>query len=449
MESPISSVSNDDLINQITELAGHLNAANARWLALIAELDRRQAWAEWGVKSCAHWLNWKCGLDLGAAREKLRVAHALEKLPRIAASMAAGRLSYSKVRAMTRIADESNEDYFLNIALHGTAIHVEKLVRSYRRATESQELSREARQQRDQSLWCCYDTDGSLLIRGRIPAEIGALFKKALEAAEDSLPKSEVSAETSSGQARSRQMLRVDALALLAETFLASGPQELSGGDRHQIVLHVDAQTLKHNHAGRCELEEGPAIAAETARRIACDSSLVAIIEDEKGEPLNVGRKTRTIPPSIRRALNSRDRSCRFPGCSFTRYVDGHHVRHWAQGGETKLSNLVTLCRFHHRLVHEGQVAVQILDDGAFRFVRPDGQSFNSPAPGESNESDWTQLVAVHQAEQIRITPNTAISGWTGEALDYRLAVDWLLQDAECAKNVSAETSPDDQIACT
>ena len=120
MEGPVSAVSTPDLIDQITELAGHLNAAQARWLTLIAEFDRRKAWAEWGVKSCAYWLNWKCGLDLGAAREKLRVAHARESLPRIAESMAAGRLSYSKVRAMTRVADESNEEYFLNIALHGT-----------------------------------------------------------------------------------------------------------------------------------------------------------------------------------------------------------------------------------------------------------------------------------------------------------------------------------------
>jgi len=441
MESPVSSVSTPELINQITELAGHLNAANARWLALIAELDRRRGWAEFGVKSCAHWLNWKCGLDLGAAREKLRVAHALQRLPRITASMVAGKLSYSKARAMTRVTDDSNEGYFLNIALNGTAHHVEKLVRSYRRAKDSQELSREARQQRDQSLWLQTDTDGSLLIRGRIPADVGVLFRKALEVAEDSLPTPDVSAETSSDPTPAQRTRRVDALALLAESFLASGPQELVGGDRQQIVLHVDAQTLKHDHAGRCELEDGPAVAAETARRLACDSSLVAMIENEKGEPLNVGRKTRTIPPAIRRALNSRDKGCRFPGCTFTRYVDGHHIKHWAHGGETQLSNLVILCRFHHRLVHEGQVVVQLLDDGAFRFVRPDGRSFDSPLPAKSGESDWTRLVAIQQTEGIQITPNTAITSWTGEALDYNDAVDWLLQNAERAKNVSAETS--------
>jgi hypothetical protein len=435
MDAPITEVSTPDLIDQITTLAGHLNAANARWLALIAEFDRRRAWAEWGVKSCAHWLNWKCGIALGAAREKLRTAHALVGLPRIAGAMAEGKISFSKVRAMTRVADTSNEDYFLNVALHGTANHVEKLVRSYRRATESQELSREATQQRNQSLWWFHEPDGSLTIKGRLPAEVGALLIKALQAAEDAIPPKDVSAETRLDERLTTQARRVEALGRIAESFIAHGPAELSGGDRQQIIVHVDAQTLKHDHEGRCELEHGPALAAETARRLACDTSLITIIENEQGEPLNVGRKTRTIPPAIRRALNSRDRGCRFPGCTFTRYVDGHHIKHWAHGGETKLSNLVMLCRFHHRQVHEGRVVVTCLDDGAIRFTRPDGATFDSPMPFTT---DWSVLVA---NQPIRITPQTAITGWTGEEFDIEHAVAWLLQRAERMRNVSAETS--------
>jgi Domain of unknown function (DUF222)/HNH endonuclease len=441
MESDFSAISTSELVEQMTTLAGHLNAANARFLALVAELDRRRGWAERGVKSCAHWLNWKCVIALGAAREKVRVAHALGRLPRIAEAMADGRVSYAKARELTRVADATNENYLLNIALCGTASHVEQLARGYRRALDAAELTREAIQQRDQSFACYTDTDGSLVIRGRVPAEIGALFKKALEAAEDSLPiPKNVPAGTPFDEMHRGRKRRVEALAILAESFLATGLQDLAGGDRQQIVVHVDAETLKHSHVGRCELEQGPSIAAETVRRLSCDASLVAVIENEKGEPLNVGRKTRTIPPAIRRALNARDKSCRFPGCSFKRYVDGHHVKHWAQGGETKLSNLVTLCRFHHRQVHEGRVVIQILDDGAFRFIRPDGESFESPAP---QPTDWAELVGAHQASEIRITARTAITAWTGEALDQELAVNWLLQNAERAKNVSAETSGD------
>jgi len=441
MQGEFSSVSTSALVSEITTLAGHLNAGNARFLALIAELDRRRGWAEWGVKSCAHWLNWKCGIGLGAAREKVRVARALETLPRLAAAMTEGRVSYFKAREMTRVATAANEDYLLNIALCGTASHVEDVVRGYRRALDAAELSREAIQQRDQSLWFHTEPDGSLSIRGRVPAEIGALFRKALQAAEDSLPiPKNVPAGTFSDAEdlhRSRKR-RVDALATLAESFLATGPRDLSGSDRQQIVVHVDAEMLTHSHAGRCELEHGPAIASETARRLACDCSVVRIVEDAKGEPLDVGRKTRTIPPGIRRALQTRDKGCRFPGCTFKRYVDGHHVKHWVNGGETKLSNLVTLCRFHHRLVHEGQVDIQTLDDGAFRFVRPDGRTFDSPVPMPTN---WTELVATHDEDSIRLTPSTAVTRWTGEALDLGLAVGWLMQKAVSARNVSAETS--------
>jgi len=439
MDGEFSAVSTPDLVAEITTLAGHLNAANARFLALIAELDRRRGWAEWGVKSCAHWLNWKCGIGLGAAREKVRVARALEKLPKLAVAMDEGRLSYFKARELTRIADEVNEAYLLNIALCGTASHAEETVRGYRRALDAAELSRETIQQRDQSLWFHTEPDGSTVIRGRVPAEIGALFKRALEAAVDSLPIPEnVPAGTFSDSEelhRSRKR-RVEALAVIAESFLASGPQELAGGDRQQIVVHVDSETLKHSHAGRCELEHGPAVAAETARRLSCDASIGRIVENEKGEPLDVGRKTRTIPPAIRRALNARDKGCRFPGCSFKRYVDGHHVKHWVLGGETKLSNLVTLCRFHHRLVHEGQVAIQTLDDGAFRFIKPNGQAFDGPVPPAT---EWSRLVAAHDSAGKQITPATAMARWTGEALDQDLAISSLM--ARRPKNVPAGTS--------
>lgn len=188
MDSDFSAVSTPELVDEITTLAGHLNAAHARFLSLIAELDRRGGWAEWGVKSCAHWLNWKCGITLGAAREKVRAARALAGLPRIAGEMAAGRLSYFKVRELTRVATPANESYLLNIALCGTASHVESVVRGYRRALDAEELSREAIQQRDQGLLYYTGDDGSLVIRGQLPAEIGALFVRALEAAEDSLP---------------------------------------------------------------------------------------------------------------------------------------------------------------------------------------------------------------------------------------------------------------------
>src|SRR5689334_6084810 len=168
---------------QITELAGPLNAGNHRFLIMLAEFARRGGWAAWMVKSCAHWLNWTCGISVNAARERVRVAQALVGLPRISAAMARGALSYSKVRALTRVASAATEELLLTLALHGTAEHMEITVRTFRRAQEAEELSREARQQAARRLSYWWDADGSLLIKARLPTEVGALFLKAMNAA--------------------------------------------------------------------------------------------------------------------------------------------------------------------------------------------------------------------------------------------------------------------------
>lgn len=214
--------------------------------------------------------------------------------------------------------------------------------------------------------------------------------------------------------------------------------------------MHVDVQTLKNSVAGRCELEDGPSISAETARRLACDASLVTVIESQEGEPLSVGRKTRAISPALRLALNARDRGCRFPGCPNTRYVDAHHIRHWAHGGETKPSNLITLCRFHHRQVHEGRVAIDVLDDGAVRFRKPNGERLDSIAPEHSFPlSNWREVIAGNQRRGLSIDARTAATRWTGEAMDYQIAIDSLLFRERRAARAAAETPRPRQTAIT
>ncbi len=171
-------------------------------------------------------------------------------------------------------------------------------------------------------------------------------------------------------------------------------------------------------------------MAAETARRLSCDASVVTLIEDDDGEPLNVGRKTRNISAPLRRLLNARDKGCRFPGCCNARYIDIHHIEHWAKGGETKPSNLVSLCRFHHRAVHEGGIRIQRLDDGALRFLKANGSSIDSVAPGFTQPpGDWR-----HVATGSR----TAATGWRGERMDYDLAIDVLMQQAKAAQGRSS-----------
>lgn len=484
--SAFAALSVGELEAQISELTGHLSAATHRWLMLIAEFDRRNGWGDGATASCAHWLSWKYGLNLGAAREKMRVAHALGTLPLISGAMAEGKLSYSKVRALTRVATPAIEADLLMIALHGTAHHVETVVRQYRRAQHSAQLDREARQVNERQLSYFYDEDGALVVHARLPAEMGAVLVKALQAATEQFWRADargcacgcggvsvheggnVSAETrpadcapamsadadataggSTGSnakpaAQPKPTLsqrRADALALFAESYLKHGYEALSGGERQQIVIHVDAQTLANaDQPGRCELEDGPALANETARRLACDAGVVRIVEDDEGEPLSVGRKTRSIAPSIRRALRARDRHCRFPGCSHANYLDGHHIQHWADGGQTKLSNLVLLCRFHHRQVHEGRVSIEALDDGALRFVSAHGQPFDVAPP---TQGDADALARWHRREGVHIDTSTAATRWAGESMDYGIAIDALCAQQRRAaerQNVSAES---------
>ncbi|CAN5314488.1 HNH endonuclease signature motif containing protein [soil metagenome] len=455
----------EELEDEITELYGHVTAATHRLLLLIAELDRRGRYGAWGLRSCAHWLNYKCGIGMGAAREKVRVARALPKLPKISAAFAAGEVSYSKVRAMTRVATSENEDYLLMIARHGTASQVETLVREYRSVIRVDELERADKQHEQRDLSWYWDDDGSLVVHGRLPPEQGALFIKSLDAAREALyqddPWRYVSAETSKSGVqedsadtaqcknvsaetsmvnevaddwtvpkREDQLIgarRADALAIMAECYLAKGPASLSGGDRYLVTVHVDEAVLDDPGAeGRAGIEDGPWLASDTVRRLACDSGIVQMLDDKSGLPLDVGRRTRSIPPAIRRALKVRDGGCRFPGCTQKQWVDGHHIRHWADGGETRLDNLVLLCRFHHRLVHEEGFDLYRDVHGQIRFKRPDGRALPPTGPPPRRPSNLRFLLRAHRRLGFDINADTCVpqggDGW----MDHAMAIDAL-----------------------
>ena len=420
----------DALEREITDLCAQINAAGYRLLQLIAELDGEAPWGSWGLRSCAHWLNWRCGIGMNAAREKVRVAHALKELPLISASFATGELSFSKVRAVTRIADSHNEENLLHLARYATAAQVERLVRAYRGVKRRAERERASAQHTARELNYYYDDDGSLVIRARLPAEEGAVVLQALNAAMDARDAEQNEAEpddvtaVTSEASESFAQRRADALTTLAETTLRHGPEPLSAAERYQVVVHVTAETLKGDEAGRCELENGPGIALDTVRRIACDSSLIRITEDDAGTPLDIGRKTRAVPPALRRALKVRDSGCRFPGCTHHRFVDAHHIRHWADGGNTSIDNLVLLCRHHHRLVHEHGFGVERTAGNGIRFSRPDGRVIEEhpqlPASG-----------SVGRLQRANRETGEAIdaSAWIipGDTLDYGMAIEGLM----------------------
>ena len=464
-----STMDDDALAAAVSTLAAHIHAATGRLLALIAELDRREVWAAQGALSCAHWLSWACGIDTHTAREKVRVARALTELPLLSEALAKGELGYSKVRALTRIATSENEDDLLNIGLHGTAQHVEKFVRLHRRAKRAEETEQADTQHENRGLTFWHDDDGTVVLHGRFPPEMGARILSALDAAmaahaeeqpasgwddeglaPEDVPRGTSGHDASSAEAvngadarepttgrqgsdarvslsdvprgtfmrgPSRTVRRADALAWIAERLFEPGDAPALSPDRHEVVVHVEADVLADGRAGRCEIEHRTAIAAETARRLCCDAGIVPVVDGPNGEPFSVGRRTRSIPPAVRRALANRDRGCRFPGCTATHRLHGHHVKHWAEGGETSLDNLVLLCPTHHRLVHEGGFDVQRLDDGAFRFTNPYGLTVRPPKRAEMSSPDI--VVIQNDSLGLAIDCETATAHWHGERVDY------------------------------
>ena len=422
----------DRLGDKIAELSAHLDAATARLLALIREFDARGGWNN-GFRSCAHWLAWRVGLDLHAARERVRVARALGTLPRLAEALARGELSYAKLRALTRVATPETEARLLTVGLAGTAVHVERIVRGWRRVDRQAEARTAARQHAGRELYVHEDEDGTVLIRGRVTPEVGALLVRALEAAREVLyQRTRASAGSSSAadaatQAPTRSQQRADALALLAETALHHELDPGAAGERYQVVVHVDAETLMDPPGpGQSVLENGANVPAGTSQRMACDASRVIMQHDAEGRTVEVGARTRTIPPALRRALLHRDGTCRFPGCH-VRVAEGHHVRHWAQGGPTTLSNLVPLCRRHHRAVHEEGYQVARGPDGELEFRRPDGRLLAEvpsipPPPADPVQS----LHAQHTAAGLAINARTSCARWLGERLDVGWAIDVL-----------------------
>jgi len=425
----------EQLEEEIVELCAHLNAATYRLLELLVALEEQEPWGYWGLKSCAHWLNWRCGIGLNAAREKVRVAHALKELPLISEAFRQGKVSFSKVRAMTRIATVENQEYLLMIARYGTAAQVEKLVRLYRGVQRNEEREKARRQHDERTVQIYDDEDGCLVIKARLPPDQGAVVVKALQAAVDSLREEEpviekgVTAVTSEPDDSSRRTFaqrRADALGLMAESYLNSGPKPQSSAERYQVMIHVTAETLfSDDDPGRCEIENDRALPIDTVRRIACDSTLIPVVEDEDGDPLNIGRKTRAVPPAMQRALKTRDGGCRFPGCTQERHVDAHHIVHWADGGETSIRNLVLLCRHHHRLIHEGGFDLTENGEGTLVFTRPDRRIIetgpNSPGTGSVNG-----LFALNRYAGLSIDENTYPIP-PGDVMDYDLAVSGLI----------------------
>ena len=420
--TPEAIADTERLGDEIAALSAHLEAASARLLDLIREFDEREGWNH-GFRSCAHWLAWRASMDLGAARERVRVARALPSLPHLAEAFARGELSYAKVRALTRVATPETEERLLAVGRAGSADHVERIVRGWRRVDQSAEAREENLRHKSRGLQVYQDEDGMVVIRGRLTPEQGAVLIQALEAAREPLyQKADISSDTPS-----MEQQRADALASIAESALHHGTDPGAAGERYQVIVHVDAAVLADGDApGQSVLDGGTRVSSETSRRLACDASRVVMRHDGDGRTVEVGARTRTIPPELRRALQHRDRGCRFPGCG-VRFGQGHHIRHWAHGSPTTLSNLAMLCRHHHRAVHEEGYQLERLPDGTLRFRAPNGWVLpDVPQPSAIPDDPVESLLADTAAAGLRLDGRTLCPTALWEPLDVGWAIDVL-----------------------
>jgi hypothetical protein len=493
----------EDLValgERIAEQAVHLDAAMHRLLTDLHEFDEAGGWHHQGFQSCAHWLSWRVGWDLATARDRVRLANRLPKLPKVSAKLQAGELSYSKARAIARVATPTTEDSLLHYAEYCPAAQLEKVCGKLHTVEEISKAREEGRlpERHDRTVSSRSLGDGMVCFKAVLQAEEAAMLMNAIQdAARACIDTKDIT----------RRLNRADGLMTIVQTYcrgsspdrtpidllvtvplssLQSSPEanakvgwadgELdSGRDSDTVSTARCAPEMapwqsaaemaqSHSHSGAftaaddsaesseheecpisgrvsvsgpeavpvpgldtlAELPSGDCLGVETARRLACDAGIVEVLVDGQRQPLSVGRKTRSIPSSIKRALQVRDRTCRFPGCENRLFLDGHHIRHWADGGETTLNNLVHLCGFHHRCIHEQGYQMSMDDSGRVTFRHPRGHVIVATPPRpKPPELGWPSIRAAN--EPLDLDATTGTCKWAGEDMDYGYAIDVIL----------------------
>ena len=423
----------------IAETAAIIDVATHRFLTQLREFDRLGAWHRAGAISCAHWLSWRIGMDLGAAREKVRVARRLADLPHIDQALRKGEISYSKVRAISRVATATNEGDLLTMARNTTGAQLAKICRLKRRVDRLERGDPRALEECRRYVLQHSTDDGMVSIQVRLLPDEAARVMRAFEAfgsgnlADGAVAVAELALAGGTAEAPAAATCAGSGGGAVAPR--ADGAPRCStrrSAKRRtirppvEVVLHVSPADLE----GRTELGDG--ISAEVSRRLLCDCGVVPMLEDGSGTTIDVGRKKRTIPAALRRALDSRDGGCRFPGCTNRLFTDGHHVKHWINGGETNLANTILVCRRHHRYLHEYGFTVEVIGNGPAaaaagaigalgeaRLVFRDPEGRVIPSQGER------PAVTCDPAERVRgwvdgpIHAETRPAGWDGLQVDY------------------------------
>jgi hypothetical protein len=384
--------------------ASAITAAMCRWLELLGELVRRGVWADQGAKTPGTWLSWRVGIDGSTAREYVRIALRLRDLPAVRDRFADGTLSYSKVRAITRVAVAASADQLLTWADHATAAQLETIVRGLRTVQRAQRDELPAGEDPRYRQQVRVLADGTAVMTVRGPAEEILALDEDVRALADALvadrlgdaggdatdPRHHTGLDgDAAGRAsdlddgppprRGTAADRVEALVhTVAAAAVAGTPVDTSGLDRHTLVVQVDARDLAveppHTRrpdpvAVRDPLGRLRSMDRRVLRRLACGAGVVTATVDADGAPLDVGRRRRRTTAALRRAVQLRDRCCSYPGCHATRHLHVHHVQLWSEDGPTDLANLVLVCHFHHRFVHDRGVRIEVRSDGRHRFA--------------------------------------------------------------------------------
>lgn len=436
--------------------AGRLAAATCRWLLLIAEFDRREGCARFGIWSTARWLSHHCGIAHRTALEQVRVARALAAFPELAAEMSAGRLSYSQVRAISRVLREGGHHEgehqlagdLIEIAQRGSASQLESMLRGVRTADELDDATDQPREY----LRTGWTPTQQWSLTSRLDPERGAVVGNAVREL-----------------ARAEQITVADALVRMAEialTVLREGDtttRALRGEELAAVVIHVTAGSpgtaedptgLAEDPTGSAEprpaertptarsaqrapsarIEDGPALPRRVLERLACAGRVRTVVHDCDGTPLDVGRSQRLVTRKQFRALLDRDRGCRHPGCGSRRFLHAHHVRHWLHGGPTNLANLILLCGTHHRALHDGAFRLEALSKSSWRFIRADGRELLAAI----SPADYADPAGALDNE-YPTAPEAPTTRWAGERLDRHFAVSVLAERRAAAGDVAGD----------
>lgn len=351
------------IVEDLDAVHAQICAAQRRLLTLIAEADRRKVWLASGARDLPHWLAMRHGISQWKARRWIAAGHALRGLPRTAEAFSGGELGIDKVAELTRFATAATEVRLVEWAKNVSCAAIRR--RADLESAGPVEDAVEVDRARSVSWW--YFEDGRRFgLQAELPAVDGATVARALDRIADLIPRMPGERGVLHADAR-----RADALVSLASARIANDPDP----DRATVVVHAELRTLVSGSRG-AQIEDGPVIHNETARRLLCNARVQAVIEGESAQPLEVGRMSREPSAWMMRQLRYRDHECRFPGCGARRFTQAHHIVWWEQGGSTELANLVLVCSFHHKLVHEYRWGIERAPHGTVRWRRPDGSRY-------------------------------------------------------------------------